>query len=247
VNKVKIGFFSFTEITDPAEHRAYNEWHQLDHMPEQFPIRGVAYGQRWVSTPACRAARAVDQELLRPAHYMTLYLMTDPVDETLQEFMDLGQQLSAVGRFHRKRRACFSGPLQWLDAHASPRVLVSAESLPYRPNRGVYVIVEEPRDDADPEAFDAWVRRWHEKDVAQWLEVPGIAGAWSFASNPRLRNPGWSSDDRRITVCYLDGAPLDVADAVRPLLDERWHDAPLTPVHAGPFETVVPYQWDWFD
>ena len=39
-NKVKVGFFSFTEITDPAEHHAYNEWHQLDHMPEQFPLDG---------------------------------------------------------------------------------------------------------------------------------------------------------------------------------------------------------------
>ena len=64
MNKVRIGFFSFTEITDPTKHRAYNEWHQLDHMPEQFPIRGVAYGQRWVSTPACRDARAVDEGLI---------------------------------------------------------------------------------------------------------------------------------------------------------------------------------------
>ena len=43
MNKVKVGFFSFTEITDPAEHRAYNEWHQLDHMPEQLPIPGIVY------------------------------------------------------------------------------------------------------------------------------------------------------------------------------------------------------------
>ena len=56
--KVRIGFFSFTEITDPAEHRSYNEWHMYDHMPEQFPIGGIVYGQRWVSTPACTANRA---------------------------------------------------------------------------------------------------------------------------------------------------------------------------------------------
>ena len=42
--KVQIGFFSFTEITDPAEHKSYNEWHQLDHMPEQFPLLGVVFG-----------------------------------------------------------------------------------------------------------------------------------------------------------------------------------------------------------
>ena len=64
--KAAYGFFSFTEITDPAEHRAYNEWHQLDHLPEQFPLRGIVYGQRWVSTPACRDARAVSDASLDP-------------------------------------------------------------------------------------------------------------------------------------------------------------------------------------
>jgi len=247
VNKVKVGFFSFTEITDPSAHREYNEWHQLDHMPEQFPMRGTAYGQRWVSTPACKAARLVDGELLAPAHYMTLYLFTDPVDETLQEFMDLGQQLRALGRFFDKRRACFSGPLQWLDAHAAARVLIAPEALPYRPNRGVYVFVEEPNSDVEVAAFDAWVRRWHEDEVDAWLAVPGVAGCWSFATAPRLRNSGWSTGNRRITVTYLDDDPVTVAKSLQPILEARWRDAPVTPVHAGPYETVVPYQWDWFD
>jgi hypothetical protein len=247
VNKVKIGFFSFTEITDPAQHRAYNEWHQFDHMPEQFPIPGVVYGQRWVSTPECRAARAVDEEPLTPVHYMTLYLMSDPVDRTLRDFMELGQQLRALGRFHRARRAALSGPLQWLDAHAAPRVLVNPEAVPYRPNRGVYVIVEEPLSGADPEALDGWVRGLHEHWVGAACAVPGVAGVWQFASSPRLQGPGWDPGNRRITVCYLDDAPLAVAASLRPLLDERWRDAPVRAVHAGPYETVVPYQWDWFD
>ncbi len=89
--KFKIGFFSFTEITDPAEHHSYNEWHMLDHMPEQYPIPGIVYGQRWVSTPACRAARAVSGEQLDPVHYLTCYLMTEPVEETLKEFYEHGR------------------------------------------------------------------------------------------------------------------------------------------------------------
>lgn len=247
MNKVKVGFFSFTEITDPDEHRTYNEWHMLDHMPEQYPIPGVVYGQRWVSTPACRAARAIDDEMLAPIHYMTLYLMADPVDRTLRDFMEVGQQLRALGRFHQHRRAALSGPHQWLDAHVAPRVLVGADALPYRPNRGVYVIVEEPIDGVDPEAEDAWVRSLHEEWADAACAVPGVAGVWQFATSPALRSPGWSDGARRITVCYLDGAPLEVADALRPLLDDRWRDAPVRPVHAGPLETVVPYQWGWFD
>src|SRR5262245_10704660 len=70
MNKLKVGFFAFTEITG-GQHRAYNEWHMLDHMPEQFPIPGIAFGQRWVSTPACRAARLYEDPALAPTHYLT--------------------------------------------------------------------------------------------------------------------------------------------------------------------------------
>ncbi len=112
-NKIEIGFFSFTEITDPAEHRTYNEWHMLDHMPEQYPLDGVAYGQRWVSTPACRAARLVSEPPLDSVHYMTLYLMTEPVERTLREFRQLGRDLYKVGRFHLHRRAQLSGPFRF--------------------------------------------------------------------------------------------------------------------------------------
>jgi len=250
VNKVKVGFFSFTEITDPAEHRAYNEWHQLDHMPEQFPIPGIVSGQRWVSTPACRAARAVDEDPLRPVHYMTLYLMADPVDRTLRDFMEVGQQLRALGRFHQYRRAAVSGPHQWLEAHAAPRVLVGAEAVPYRPNRGIYTIVEEPQEAgsaAAADAADAWVRGLHTDWAVAACALPGVAGVWQFATSPALRGAGWSTGERRVTVCYLDDDPLAVAEAIRPLLADRWRDAPVRPVHAGPYETVVPFQWDWFD
>ena len=53
-----LAFFSFPEVLDPARHRDYNAWHQLDHLPENRALRGVLHGERWVRTPACRAASA---------------------------------------------------------------------------------------------------------------------------------------------------------------------------------------------
>jgi hypothetical protein len=244
MNKIKVGFFSFTEITDPHEHRAYNEWHQLDHMPEQYPLPGIAFGQRWVSTPACRDARAAADDAMAPLHYMTLYLMTDPVDRTLEDFMELGQKLRALGRFHLYRRAVLSGPFQFLEAHAAPRALISGDAVPYRPNRGVYVIVEEP---TDRDALDPWIRRMHEELLPDVLTLPGVAGVWSFATDPALAHHAPGLGHRRTTVLYLDDAPLKVAKALGPMLEQRWQDAPVRPVFAGPLETVVPWQWDWFD
>jgi hypothetical protein len=211
MNKVRVGFFSFTEITDPREHRSYNEWHMLDHMPEQYPLDGIAFGQRWVSTPSCRAARATSGPQLDPIHYVTLYLMTEPVDRTLEEFYALGRELHRLQRFHQHRKARLSGPFLLADTAVSPRVLISAEAVPYRPNRGVYVAVQPIG--APP------------VDLAAWCATDGVAGAWAFAD-----------DARRITVAWLDGDPPAAALSGAP-------DAEF----AGPFETITPWQWDWFD
>ena len=212
-SKVKVGFFSFTEVTDPREHRSYNQWHQLDHMPEQFPLDGIAYGQRWVSTPACRAARAVSGPRLDPIHYVTLYLMTAPVEGTLREFFALGKELHEKDRFHRHRHAHLSGPFALVATAVAPRVLISAPAVPYRPHRGIYVTVQ----DAGSSAVSV--------DTA--VTIPGVAGAWAFGD-----------EEHRITVLWCDDDALTVAARV-PAVDGA--------EFAGPFETITPWKWDWFE
>ncbi|HVC68979.1 MAG TPA: hypothetical protein VNC61_01820 [Acidimicrobiales bacterium] len=236
MNKVKVGFFSFTEITDPSEHRSYNEWHQLDHMPEQYPLPGMAFGQRWVSTPACRAARVVDGPLLGAVHYVTLYLMAEPVEETLEQFQALGGQLRAVGRFHQHRRALLSGPFDVDTVAAAPRVMISAEAVPYRPNRGAYFVVEA----RTPESAGAG-----SVDADVLLGCPGVAGVWSFVSDTERRGV-WRPGRHRVTVCFLDTDPLDVSASLDELVGHGRPGAGAV-IHAGPVETVTPWRWDWFD
>ena len=243
MNKVEVGFFSFTEITDPSEHRAYNEWHQLDHLPEQLPLRGVAFGQRWVATPACAAAALHASDALGATHYVTLYLMTQPVEQTLAEFLALGQRLRSLGRFHLHRRSHLAGPFQMLEASSAARVLVSAEAVPYRPHRGVFVIVEEPDGPLD----DTHAQWLHREWTPSALEIDGVAGVWSFATSPRLNRLGWDPGNRRVTVCYLDGEPLEVTRALAPVVEQRWRDGKVRPEYAAPLETITPWQWDWFD
>jgi hypothetical protein len=244
--KTTFGFFSFTEITDPAEHRSYNEWHQLDHLPEQFPLTGIVHGQRWVSTPACRAARAVSDESLDPIHYVTCYLMADPIESTLADFFDLGARLHELDRFHRHRRAHLTGPFRVVDTSAAPRVLVSAEAVPFRAHRGLYVIVEEPRNRDELAGYERWLVDEHEPAL---LAVPGVAGIWSFASPEELTSRRWSTGARRITVGWLDDDPLEVAARIAPLEAARRErfDATSHVTFSGPFETITPWQWDWFE
>lgn len=241
--KVTYGFFSFTEVTDPAEHRSYNEWHQLDHLPEQFPLPGIVYGQRWVSTPACRSARLVSEPELASIHYLTCYLMADPIEQTLEDFFDLGAELHRLDRFHLHRRAHLTGPFGVLDTAAAARVLVSAAAVPYRAHRGIYCVVEAIPAGGTSGSDD---RRAYESAL---LAVPGVAGLWTFATDPELVSRRWTAGARRITVCWLDDPPLAVAERLAPLLDSRFAGAETGSrvVFAGPFETITPWKWDWFD
>jgi hypothetical protein len=234
--EVEAGFFSFTEITDPGEHRSYNEWHQLDHLPQQYEIPGVVLGQRWVSTPECSTARVYESDRLRAVQYMTLYLMAAPLEDTLERFKALAVSLRDAERFHLHRRSHLSGPFDVRHVRASERVLVSAPVVPFRPNRGVYVIVE-PLEGAV--ASD-------ERVIAYLCDQTGVAGLWSFRSLDRFEHLGWHPGRRLVTVCYLDDSPLEVASNLGRVVRDTWSWRAV-PELAGPFETVHPWEWDWFD
>jgi hypothetical protein len=222
-----LGFFSFTEVTDPSAHRAYNEWHRLDHLPEQFSLDGVLFGQRWVCTPACREARVAVSPLLEPCHYMTLYLLRGP--DVLPGFFDLAQQLRRADRFFTERRAHLAGPFEVQDRWVSPRVKVSAAVIPHRPARGIYVVVGPPLDGAAMVAHE------------------GVAGAWAFTDADAGTAAAESGSRRTITVAFIDG---DRAATARDL--GRWclEGSPSTsqPVEwAGPLDSLDTDSYDWFD
>jgi hypothetical protein len=171
-----LGFFSFTEVTDPSAHEAYNAWHQLDHLPEQFTIDGILFGRRWVRSPRCREAEAATSDLLDGFHYMTLYLLRD--ESVVPDFFALGRRLWAEDRFFKDRRAVVSGPFDVVGRWAAPRVAVSAGAVPYRPAQGVHVVVGPPL------------------DGSELVGLPGVAGAWQFFDE---------GQDRTITVTFVDG------------------------------------------
>jgi hypothetical protein len=216
-----LGFFSFTEVTDPGAHRAYNEWHQLDHQPEQFTIEGITFGQRWVCSPRCAETRVAVSPLLAPCHYMTLYLMRD--EGPLPEFFELAKRLHREGRFFEAREAHLTGPFEITGQWAAKRVRVSAAAVPFRPAAGVYVVVG---------------AAGHGVDGAAMTGVDGVAGAWQFAGTGRE-----DGGVREITVAWVDGdlweASAQLGELCRSLGSAlEW---------AGPLERVDPYAWDWFE
>jgi hypothetical protein len=226
-----LGFLAFTEVTDPDAHEAYNEWHQLDHLPEQFSIEGITFGQRWVCSPRCAEARVAVSPLLAPCQYMTLYLMRDA--DVIPEFFGLARRLHAEDRFFEPRLAHLSGAFSVEYRWAAPRVGVSAAAVPFRPATGVYVAVGP----ALPEAA--------------WVGTEGVAGVWGFAEAGADQaeeeqgnggGDGAAAGRRHISVAFVDGDLWEVAAGLGEYCRGLGHALEW----AGPLERVDPYAWDWF-
>ncbi len=236
MNRVKLGFFSLSHHSPTGDDRPYLEWHQMDHMPEQYQLPGMLLGQRWASTPDCRQARVAEHEDWSRVEHVVCYLMGRPVEETLDEFFVLGRHLAELGRFPHALPSQYRGGLRLLETIAAPRVLVSTEVIPFRPHTGIFLIVEEP---TDAEAQDDHRRRVHTDLLPGLVDVPGVAGVWAYATTPSIWRPMFSEGDRRITVCYLDDHPTTVAGRIAPVLEETWTTAPVRPLLAAPFESLM--------
>ena len=134
---------------------------------------------------------------------------------------------------------------------AAPRVHVSPESIPYRPNRGVYVVV---REGAEPDERAAGAATpsgdAHDEDArlaASLLGADGVAGVWSFATDSRFDRHVWRPGPKAITLGYLDVDPVPQAGVLGDLVHAAVAGSPRRVLFAGPLETITPWHWDWFD
>jgi hypothetical protein len=207
-------------------------------MPEQYPLDGVVWGQRWVRSPDCLPLGAAPDPGFANVHYVTCYLMTPPARPALERFHRLGGDLRRKGRFFDERRAVLSGPFTVTGAHAAERISISAAAVPFRPNLGAYVVLWEdpPTDQHRPGAA---------APVGELLALDGVAGVWEFGAH-ELGDEFGSSLGHSALLCFFDAPPLEVAPAVTEVL-ERHADPARNAKLAGPLETVTPWQWDWFD
>ena len=79
--------------------------------------------------------------------------------------------------------------------------------------------------------------------------IPALAGLAAAIGDPQVRNRGTIGG----SFCQADpsedlsavGAALKATMVIRSSSGTR--TVPCREFHDGPYETVVPYQWDWFD
>ena len=236
--RVKAGFFSLTPVA--ADDGSYLRWHLLDHMPEQYQIPGIVYGLRWIADGDYVNRRLAAHGPLGEIGNAVHYLVGDPVEETFDEFVALGRALRENGRFPVVRPSLQVAGLRLLQWQSSPAAQISAEVVPFRPHRGVLLIVEEAAD-ARP---NDWLQWLHAKHYPELLAVPGTTGAWTFGTSTGWSHlpQGWRTDPQYITVVYLDDDPLATTDALAPIVEERWRSGDVRPVFAGPLRSMISWE-----
>jgi hypothetical protein len=246
VNAVKVGFFSMTGGALSGDDEAYLRWHLLDHMPEQYSVPGIRLGTRWRADDECVALRTATVADLAPIRHVVCYLVTDPIKQTLLSFAQLGRRCAESGRYPEPASSYLLGAFHLQNAYASPRVLVSGEAVPFRPHRGVYLIVEAPLEGTD---LDGWLRWHHQEHVPAALALEGVAGVVSFRSSTllgvgpdqgqRFGVPSWNPGRRIVTLLYLDDDLAATSERLEPLVRSRWDSGVVAGELAGPFRSMV--------
>ncbi|MGH9274119.1 MAG: hypothetical protein ACRDZU_05665 [Acidimicrobiales bacterium] len=239
MTRVKAGLFSLTPPAPSDDDGTYLRWHLLDHMPEQFQLPGIQHALRYTADAKLVAARIAGEGPLADAANLVHYLVGDPVEQTQADFMELGPRLRELGRFPQARPSLQVRLLELMRWYAAPRVLVSSEVLPWRPHRGVVLIIEEPVGD-DVAEWSQWLHAQHHP---QLLEVPGVAGVWmhgttaTWTLHPRLQGGA-----QYATVVYLDADVLATTAALTLVVEERWQSDAVRPLFAGPLRSMI--QWE---
>lgn len=218
-------FVSMAEKHPQGADAGYLRWHTLDHRPEQQRLTQIKTSLRLVSTPACRAARAASESRFDLVDHVMTYFFSEP--SGLEPFSDLSTALRSAGRSPYILPPVQRGLYAVSGKVAAPRVKVGADVLPWRPVRGVYVLLEKAC-----------------ADVNALLKVDGVAGVWSAVSVPNQ----FSNADAglQLSYCFLDAEPVETAEKMQAVLHGRWNTLGIRALLAAPFFAVAPYDWDCY-
>jgi hypothetical protein len=216
VTDVTTVFVSMVSRAPEGRDAQYLEWHSLDHRPEQYRVAGLRHSLRLVSTPACRAARAAsDPHYDAVDHVMTYFFARTAA---LDQFTALSAALGGDRRPFRMPTV-HASYFALAGKIAARRAIAGADVMPWRPSRGIYLILEHGA-----------------LSPAELVGVDGVAGIWW--------HQGGDNGGLQLTYCFTDEDPVQVAPGMREPLAQRWAAGKVVPLLAAPLYTLVPFQWD---
>jgi hypothetical protein len=220
-------------------------WHTFDHRPEHGRVPGVRGSLRLVSTPQCRAARAVSEAHYDAVDHVMTYLFSGA--GALSAGVALSEALRRAGRMPLSLPAIERGDYQPDGMRAASRIKVGADVLPWWPARGVYMLLERgvaPAGDLTdvPGIGGVW---WGSKQVEKARKgVEAVEAGEAGEAGEAEGAPDRRGERMQVTFCFLDDDPVATAARLAPVLDKRWAEGDLRPGLAAPFHVVVGYDCD---
>jgi hypothetical protein len=223
---VRTIFLSMSAREPTGRDADYLAWHSLDHRPEQHRIAGLRQSIRLVSTPACRVARLVSSEQFDAVDHVMTYFFA--ADAAFDRFRTLSTALNGLRRPFRLP-SVFAAYFQFAGKMASPKAIVGADVLPWRPARGVYILIER-----------------NAQSPAGLVNVDGVAGVWWHRGGPSPEVGHSDNTGMQVSYCFMDEDPIDTAQQLRVPLEKRWANGEGVPLFAAPFHVLVPFEWNRF-
>jgi hypothetical protein len=176
-NAVFVGFLR----CPPGRHRAFVQWHDDDHRPEnEGQIDHVYHSERWVAPPDLVSEQQADPAGLvpEPGQYLHTYWSTASPERLLADMTVVRERLRLLGRcapINRDFSATWRDRMHPVAAHVGGELDVSVDALPLAPNDGIVAsLLEVPRDGG--ETAGAYQR---ETDPAL-SATPGVLGHYTL-------------------------------------------------------------------
>jgi hypothetical protein len=216
-------FASFSARDPQGRDAEYLQWHSLDHRPEQHRLRGIRQSLRVVSTPACRDARACSDPRYDAVDHLMTYFMT--ADAAFTELRVLSDALMGARR-PLQLPSVASGYFRLAGKVAARRAIAGADVIPWRPSRGIYLLVEQGTESPAP-----------------LVDVDGVAGIWWHRGGKPPDSDFPDNSGLQLSYCFLDADPVETAARLRRPLEQRWTSGKSQPWLAAPFYTLVPFEW----
>lgn len=223
-SEVKFAFLSLSAREPDRRDAEYIEWHSLDHRPEQYRLPELRNSLRLVSTPSCRSARAASVDEFDSVDHVMTYLFTSA--QAMPGFVALGAALHEGGRMPLRLPSVGYITASFAGKTSADEAVAGADVIPWRPTRGVYLIIEDGH--ASPVSL---------------VDVPGVAGVWWYHGAAEEQYFSIDARGRQITFCYLDEDPVATARLLGKQMERRWGSGEIKGLLASPFYAIAPFDW----
>lgn len=194
----------------PGRHRAFLEWHDADHRPENVgQIPHLFHSARWIAPPESLQCREFgpDSPVREAGEYLLTYWSAAEPERLRGDMFALAGRLRALGRLQpmgRDFRITWRDYLRPARGYSDPAAGLSPDAVPLVPHEGVVLTVGRAPDDEG-----RWSAEYDRAVLPELLASGPVLAALTLAA-------GSAAEGRPfVHLHYTRGDPVEAQQAIR--------------------------------